>query len=228
MKYIYTAIFTPKEDGSGYLCRVPDLPGCISSGDTLEEAMDGIADAAGVWLCAAEEEGLDIAGPSPQGHIGRRPDELLSLVRVDTAAYRAKTGIFAVRKREGLSKSPQKDCPPQTPEQIPEEGRTIHIRCWYIRPVCTHPDLEERTIWDAEQKCSSHTHCAAYESSEAPYWFYGCKYVKDRCPTIDGEYERYEYSDADGLLLVRKGQEDQRIPSAMIEYLKVGEHVLVD
>jgi len=52
--------------------------------------------------------------------------------------------------------------------------------------------------------------------------------VKDRLPMIDEEYERYEYSDADGLLSVRKGQEGQRIPNALIEYLKVGEHVLVD
>ena len=26
MKYIYTALFTPIEDGSGYYAKVPDLP----------------------------------------------------------------------------------------------------------------------------------------------------------------------------------------------------------
>ena len=102
MKYTYTATFIPKEDGSGYLCRVPDLPGCISSGDTLEDAIDMISDAAGVWLCVAEDEELDIAAPTPQDRIEREPNEILSLIRFDTIAYRAKTDTRAVRKNVSL------------------------------------------------------------------------------------------------------------------------------
>ena len=29
MKGVYSAVFTPKENGNGYYCCVPDLPGCI-------------------------------------------------------------------------------------------------------------------------------------------------------------------------------------------------------
>ncbi len=33
------------EDGGGYLATVPDLPGCMSDGETPEEALNNIQDA---------------------------------------------------------------------------------------------------------------------------------------------------------------------------------------
>ncbi len=35
MKYIFTATFVPNEDGTKYYCRVPDLPGCITTGSWI-------------------------------------------------------------------------------------------------------------------------------------------------------------------------------------------------
>lgn len=40
----YTAIFEPADEG-GYVVYVPALPGCVTEGDTLEEAMAMIKDA---------------------------------------------------------------------------------------------------------------------------------------------------------------------------------------
>lgn len=37
-RYIYPAIFDPCEEG-GYSVTFPDLPGCITEGDTVEEAL---------------------------------------------------------------------------------------------------------------------------------------------------------------------------------------------
>ena len=102
MKYTFTATFFPKEDGSGYLCRVPDLPGCISSGSTIDEAIDMITDAASVWLVDAEDENEVIASPSPQDQIEHDPSAILSLIRVDTIQYRAQTDTRAVRKNVSL------------------------------------------------------------------------------------------------------------------------------
>ena len=102
MKYTYTATFTPKEDGSGYLCRVPDLPGCISSGENLDDAIDKITDAASVWLVDAEEEGESIAPPTPQDQLDHGSGEILSLIRIDTIRYRAQTDTRAVRKNVSL------------------------------------------------------------------------------------------------------------------------------
>ena len=60
MKYIYTAVFTPNEDNTKFYARVPDLPGCITTGASLEDAINQITDAASGWLVVAEDEGLDI------------------------------------------------------------------------------------------------------------------------------------------------------------------------
>ena len=38
MKLIYPAIFTPCTEKEGYTVEVPDLPGCVSEGDSLIEA----------------------------------------------------------------------------------------------------------------------------------------------------------------------------------------------
>jgi predicted RNase H-like HicB family nuclease len=46
-------IFEPSDEG-GYTVYVPALPGCISEGDTLDEARANIREAIDLWL---EEEG---------------------------------------------------------------------------------------------------------------------------------------------------------------------------
>ena len=102
MKYIYTAIFTPVEDGSGYYCRVPDLPGCISSGKDLADAISMISDAAAGWLCVAEDEGLEIAVPTPQNEIPHEPDDVLSFIQIDTLKHRAENDNHSVRKNVSL------------------------------------------------------------------------------------------------------------------------------
>jgi predicted RNase H-like HicB family nuclease len=45
----YTAIFEQEPDG-GYVVTVPKLPGCLSQGDTREEAMANIREAIAVYL----------------------------------------------------------------------------------------------------------------------------------------------------------------------------------
>lgn len=98
MKYIYTAIFTPSEDGKKYFARVPDLPSCISSGKDLSDAIKQITDAASGWLVVAEDCGDPIAPPTPQSQIEAPDGALKSLIQIDTLAYRAQTDTKAVRK----------------------------------------------------------------------------------------------------------------------------------
>ena len=45
----YTAIFEQEPD-EGYVVTVPELPGCLSQGDTREEAMANIQEAIAVYL----------------------------------------------------------------------------------------------------------------------------------------------------------------------------------
>lgn len=45
----YTAVFTPEETG-GYSVVIPALSGCISQGETFEEALANIKEAAELYL----------------------------------------------------------------------------------------------------------------------------------------------------------------------------------
>ncbi len=48
--YEYTAIFEPDEKAGGFTVTIPALPGCISEGDTFEEAINNIKEAASLYL----------------------------------------------------------------------------------------------------------------------------------------------------------------------------------
>lgn len=48
--YQYTAVFEPDKEKGGYTVYIPALPGCISEGDTFEEAMKNIKEAASLYL----------------------------------------------------------------------------------------------------------------------------------------------------------------------------------
>jgi antitoxin HicB len=52
-------------DGGGYLATVPDLPGCMSDGETPEEALKNVQEAIASWIEAAKEWKQDIPKPSP-------------------------------------------------------------------------------------------------------------------------------------------------------------------
>ncbi len=59
----YPITLYPEPDG-GYTVLIKDLPGCISQGDTLEEAIQNIQDAKQAWLETAFEYGDQIPLPS--------------------------------------------------------------------------------------------------------------------------------------------------------------------
>ena len=58
-------ILIPDEDGNGYTVEVPSLPGCISEGDTLEEALANIKEAIDLWIADAKEHGEEIPDDYP-------------------------------------------------------------------------------------------------------------------------------------------------------------------
>jgi antitoxin HicB len=63
LKLNYPITLYPEPEG-GYTVMVKDLPGCISQGDTLEEAMENIQDAKSAWLETAFEYQDEIPLPS--------------------------------------------------------------------------------------------------------------------------------------------------------------------
>lgn len=50
------------EDGGGYLATVPDLPGCMSDGETRELAARNVGDVITEWI----EEATALGRPIPQ------------------------------------------------------------------------------------------------------------------------------------------------------------------
>ena len=55
------------EDGGGYLVEVPDLPGCFTDGDTVEESVAKVEDAINGWIETAKKIGRKI--PEPSYHV---------------------------------------------------------------------------------------------------------------------------------------------------------------
>jgi antitoxin HicB len=58
----YRIVIEPDPNG-GMTIYIPDLPGCISQGDNLEDAYKMIEDAKTAWIETALEDGADIPEP---------------------------------------------------------------------------------------------------------------------------------------------------------------------
>ena len=54
----------PVEDGGGWLAEVPELPGCLSDGDTPQQAVENVMDAIACWIEAAEEDCRPVPAPA--------------------------------------------------------------------------------------------------------------------------------------------------------------------
>ena len=99
MKLTYPACFYPcEEKKSGYTVEVPDLPGCVSEGDTLAEAIIMATDAASGWVLDELEDGKQIPPASQPADIIPESDGFVSILVLDMDAYAEKYGDKAVRK----------------------------------------------------------------------------------------------------------------------------------
>ncbi len=57
-----------KEDGTVFGVHFPDFPGCISAGDSIEEALEMGAEALQLHIEGMVEDGDDIPAPSPMAN----------------------------------------------------------------------------------------------------------------------------------------------------------------
>ena len=81
------------DEGGGWLVVYPDLPGCMSDGETPEEAMHNGKDALAAWLRAAEDAGREVPQPGdlPSGKF---------IARVPRSVH---ARLTARAKQEGVS-----------------------------------------------------------------------------------------------------------------------------
>ena len=63
MELPYRMEIVPDVEEGGFAVTFPELPGCITCGETLEQAVRNATDAKKAWLEAALDEGIAIAMP---------------------------------------------------------------------------------------------------------------------------------------------------------------------
>lgn len=99
MKLIYPACFYPSEEG-GYTVVFPDLPGCVTEGDTLSEAMEMAIDASSGWLLSSADENKNLPKASDIKNViaDEYENGFVSLIGIDLDDYSQKHGNKAVKK----------------------------------------------------------------------------------------------------------------------------------
>ena len=63
MKLPYKLEIVPDTEESGYVASYPELPGCITCGETVADAVANAEDAKKAWLSAAIEDKIEITEP---------------------------------------------------------------------------------------------------------------------------------------------------------------------
>ncbi len=100
MLYTYTAVI--KESDGIFYAKVPDIDGCISTGNSLSEAIDMITDALNLCLVVLEDENVQPPAATPQFGIVHDPEDILTVLQADTIQYRSRTDTKSVRKNVSL------------------------------------------------------------------------------------------------------------------------------
>ena len=103
MNLPYRMEIVPDIEEGGYVALFPELPGCITIGDTIEDVIENIIDAKKAWLEASMEEGNII--PEPDG-------------------IEKYSGQFKLRIPRSLHK--------QLAEQSKREGISMNQYCLYL------------------------------------------------------------------------------------------------
>lgn len=99
MKLIYPAVFTPfSDDSGGYVVEFPDLPGCATGGNNMEQAIEMGIDAASGWILGELEDGEKIPTPSDYSDIKPEKGAFINMLLLDIDAYEEKYGEKSVRK----------------------------------------------------------------------------------------------------------------------------------
>ena len=78
MRLVYTIVIVPGEpDEGGYWVRVPALPGCVTQGETVEEAFTNTIEAVEAYVLSLKDRGL----PVPEE--GADSTRLISMISVE-------------------------------------------------------------------------------------------------------------------------------------------------
>lgn len=95
-KYVFPAIFSIKPDGVSV--EFPDLPGCLTCGDSEDEALMMAKDALELHLFGLEEEGEPIPKPSSISSLKLEPSQFVALIEVWMPPIRDEMALKSIKK----------------------------------------------------------------------------------------------------------------------------------
>ena len=98
MKLVYPAIFHKLDPDEGYTVTFPDLPGCVTEGSSLADALFMAEDAASGWVLDELEDGSPAPKSSDPSELSVNKPDFVNLVVLDMDAYAEKYGNNSVRK----------------------------------------------------------------------------------------------------------------------------------
>lgn len=70
----YPVVIELGTDTTAFGVVVPDLPGCFSAGDTMDEALEATEEAIALWIDVALDAGEPVPAPSSLETVRRNPD----------------------------------------------------------------------------------------------------------------------------------------------------------
>jgi antitoxin HicB len=134
-EYPFTVRPLSKDDGGGYLVEYPDLPGCVSDGDTPEEAVRNGRDAVLAYIRSCVKHGDPVPPPSSTGRAARVPD------KINVKQIRARTRLSQAEfaRRFGFNVRTVQDW---------ELGRSkpdVAVRA-YLTVIAKNPDAVEEAL----------------------------------------------------------------------------------
>jgi len=97
MEYVYPAVFHDNGDDS-YTVIFPDLPGCMTQGGTLSQAIYMAEKALAQWIEYLADKKMVIPKASVIGGVMAEADEFINLIRVDVKDSRAVRRTVSIPK----------------------------------------------------------------------------------------------------------------------------------
>ncbi len=95
-KLYYPAVFHPEE--TGYSVIIPDIEGCFTQGETIEEAYAYAADIIGLCLEEYKVQNRPVPSPSEPKALAVEDGDFLVLIAFDELAYRKHNDTRSVKK----------------------------------------------------------------------------------------------------------------------------------
>lgn len=96
-RYVYPALFNYADDGISV--EFPDLPGCLTAGDTEEEAIAIAKEAMTLHLYGIEQDGDHIPPPSKANELYHSSDQVIILTEAWMLPFRDQVEQKAVKKK---------------------------------------------------------------------------------------------------------------------------------